>query len=63
MLFRSGNRLDGLAGKRGRPIPRFGGVCLETQGLPDAIHHASFPSTVLRPGEPYAQTTIWAFSA
>ena len=59
----TGNRLDGLAGKRGRPIPRFGGVCLETQGLPDAIHHASFPSTVLRPGEPYAQTTIWAFSA
>lgn len=59
----TGNRLSGLSGKGGRAIPRFGGVCLEAQALPDAIHHEAFPSVVLRPGQRYAQTTVWALSA
>jgi aldose 1-epimerase len=57
----TGNRLSDLRGKGGRVLPRFGGVCLEAQALPDAIHHEGFPSSVLRPGRPYAQTTIWTF--
>lgn len=59
----TGNRLSDLCGKGGRVAPRFGGLCLEAQGLPDAIHHEGFPSAVLRPGQRYAQTTTWAFSA
>jgi aldose 1-epimerase len=59
----TGNHLDTLPGKGGRVIPRFGGLCLETQRFPDAVHHAHFPSVVLRPGERYASTTVWRLSA
>jgi aldose 1-epimerase len=37
-------------------------VCLETQHYPDSINHPEFPSTVLRPGENFKSTTVWAFS-
>ncbi len=37
--------------------------CLETQHYPDSIHHANFPSTVLRPGETFKSTTEYTFSA
>jgi aldose 1-epimerase len=40
-----------------------GGFCLETQHYPDSIHHPSFPSTVLRPGEIFKSTTLYSFSA
>jgi aldose 1-epimerase len=59
----TGNRLGSLAVRGGVVPPRFGAVCLETQGLPDAVHHAQFPSVVLRPGEPYHSITTWLFSA
>jgi aldose 1-epimerase len=36
-------------------------VCLETQHYPDAIHHANFPSIVVRPGEPLKETTLFTF--
>jgi aldose 1-epimerase len=49
----SGNRLGDLRDKNGAVYAPFGGLCLEAQGLPDALHHAGFPSLVLRPGEPY----------
>lgn len=35
---------------------------LEAQNYPDAPNHANFPSSVLRPGETYTQTTIYGFS-
>jgi aldose 1-epimerase len=57
----SGNHLDGLAGKRGARYPRHAGVCLEAQHFPDAVHHAGFPSVVLRPGQGYESHTVWAF--
>ena len=37
------------------------GLVLETQHFPDSPNHANFPSTVLRPGEAYTQTTIYHF--
>jgi aldose 1-epimerase len=37
--------------------------CLETHHFPDAIHHPEFPSIVLRPGETFRSTTVYAFSA
>lgn len=42
---------------------RTGRFCLETQHFPDSIHHPNFPSIVLRPGETFASTTIFSFSA
>lgn len=41
----------------GRPFRRHGGICLEPQRFPDAIHHPAFPTAVLRPGETYRQAT------
>jgi aldose 1-epimerase len=41
---------------------RSGRFCLETQHFPDSIHHPHFPSTILRPGERFQSTTIFAFS-
>jgi len=37
------------------------GFCLETQHYPDSVHQPSFPSTILRPGERFASTTVYAF--
>jgi aldose 1-epimerase len=36
-------------------------VCLETQHYPDAIHHANFPSIVVRSGVPLKETTMFTF--
>ena len=37
------------------------GLCLETQHFPDSPNRPQFPSPVLRPGEMYRSTTVWAF--
>jgi aldose 1-epimerase len=49
----------GIGGQRHFP---HAGFCLEAQRFPDAVHHRHFPSTVLRPGEIYRQTTEYRFS-
>jgi aldose 1-epimerase len=38
-------------------------LALETQHFPDAVHHPNFPNTILKPGETFKSTTIYAFSA
>ena len=38
------------------------GLCLETQHFPDSINRPDFPSTVLRPGQKFKSTTVFAFS-
>lgn len=64
MQFYSGNFLDGsLVGRSGMVYVKYAGLCLEPQHFPDAPNHSSFPSTVLRPGEEYKQTTVFRFSA
>ena len=45
------------------PNPRLGFLCLETQHFPDSVHHANFPSTILRPGQVFRSTTEFRFSA
>lgn len=54
--------LDDMVGKDGTAYGRFAGVALETQGWPDAIHHSDWPSVVHGPEDPFAQTTVFAFS-
>ncbi|MEU7854317.1 aldose epimerase family protein [Nonomuraea sp. NPDC049141] len=63
LQFYSGNFLDGtLRGTSGRLYPKRSGFALESQHFPDSPNHENFPSTVLRPGEVYRTTTIYAFS-
>lgn len=38
------------------------GIAVEPQHWPDAMHHPTFPSVVLRPGKTYRQTSIYRFS-
>jgi aldose 1-epimerase len=62
MQFYSGNFLDGsLTGKSGAKYPQHGGLCLETQGFPDAINQKGFPSVVVRPGEVYIHLVHYEF--
>lgn len=42
---------------------RHGALCFETQKFPDSINHPTFPSCVVRPGEEFSSTTVFAFSA
>jgi aldose 1-epimerase len=61
--FYSGNFLDGtLYGTSGRQYRQGDGLALETQHFPDSPNKPDFPSTVLRPGETYKTTTVYAFS-
>jgi aldose 1-epimerase len=58
----SGNFLKDQKGRHGKTYKQRSAMCLETQHFPDSINHPTFPSTVLRPGETFRQTTIYALS-
>jgi aldose 1-epimerase len=61
--FYTGNFLDGtIKGKAGQVYQQRAGFCLETQHFPDSPNHPNFPSTVLKPGQKYATTTVYKFS-
>ncbi len=63
LQFYSGNFLDGtIKGKSGHVYEFRTGMCLETQHFPDSPNHASFPSTILRPGERFQSRTVFSFS-
>ena len=60
--FYSGNQLlTHISGKRGRRFGPRHGLCLEAQHFPDSPNRPEFPSTVLREGETYRQTTVYRF--
>jgi aldose 1-epimerase len=60
--FYCGNFLDGTdVGKNGVMYQRRTGLCLETEGYPDAPNHPEFPSAVLRPGQTYHHTMVVQF--
>ena len=62
--FYTGNFLDGtVTGKEGHVYKRRFGFCLETQHFPDSPNHPDFPTTILKPGEKFHQTTVFKFSA
>ena len=62
--FYSGNFLDGsLTGtKKGIVYNKHNALTLETQHFPDSPNQPGFPSTLLKPGETYHQTTVYSFS-
>ncbi len=55
------NYLDGRIGKYGISYPRRFAVCIETQNLPDAINIEEHPTTILKKGETYDETTSYKF--
>ncbi len=62
MQLYTANYFDGtLVGKSGRGYGAYGGCCLETQHYPDTPNQPAFPETLLRPGERYRSTTMFAF--
>jgi aldose 1-epimerase len=59
----TGNFLDGSnVGKSGKAYKFRNGFCLENQHFPDSPNQPKFPSTTLRPGQVYRQTTIYHFT-
>ena len=49
-------------GKGGATYMKNQAFCLETQHFPDSVNHANFPSTILKPGQTYASTTVHKFA-
>jgi aldose 1-epimerase len=55
--------LDGsLTGKSGKPYIKHSGMCFECQACPGAVHTPELGEIILRPGERYDHTTVYAFS-
>lgn len=61
--FYTAYHLDGsLTGKNNTQYKRYAGLCLEAQHFPDSPNKPSFPSTIIKPGEKYQETTIYKYS-
>jgi aldose 1-epimerase len=62
--FYSGNFLDGtIRARGGKPVPKRGAFCLETQHFPDSPNKPAFPSTLIKPGRDFKSSTKFKFSA
>jgi aldose 1-epimerase len=61
VVLYTGNMLQDNFLIRGVRSRKYLGLCLETQGLPDSIHHDHFPSCVLEEGKEYRSTTKYSF--
>lgn len=58
----TGGYLSGAVGKGGKTVDPRTGFCLETQFYPDTPNQPQFPSCLLKKGEVYDRTTVFAFS-
>lgn len=61
VVLYTGNHLSGdllTGGVKGREHL---GLCLETQGYPDAVNHPHFPSVMVKKGEVYKASTTYSF--
>ncbi|MDQ0228939.1 aldose epimerase family protein [Metabacillus malikii] len=56
------NMLDDSFTIRDVQSSKYLGICLETQGLPDSIHHPEFSPCILKAGDEYKTTTIYKFT-
>lgn len=57
----TGNFINQVHGKSGVVYAKRAGVCFETQYFPDAIHHPSFESPVIKAGNKYHTVTSYKF--
>lgn len=60
--FYTGNFLKGDEGKGGAVYEKHGGMCLETQDFPDAVHNPKFPTEIYRKGQVYKHYMLYKFS-
>lgn len=61
--FYTGNFLNGSITTSGsHKANQYAAFCLETQHFPNSPNQASFPTTLLKPGEKYNSTTTYRFS-
>jgi aldose 1-epimerase len=57
------NFLDGsIKGKGGVAYQKHSAFCLEAESHPDSPNHPEFPTSSIKPGEEYKQTTIYKFT-
>lgn len=56
----TGNHLSGTPSSGG--FKQYDGFCLETQHYPDSPNKPSFPTTLLKPGQVFEQSTVMKFS-
>lgn len=63
MQFYTANYVDGIVGKGGAVYGKHAGLCLESQGFPNAVNEPNFPSIIVQPGEKYKHTMLFEFSA
>ena len=62
MQLYTGNFLNGsIRGKEGAVYEKHAGICLETQHFPNSPNQPTFPTSLLKVGETYRQTTIYRF--
>lgn len=61
-FYAGGNIVAPAPGLDGIAYRAHSGLCLEPQIWPDAPNRPAFPRAVLRPGETYRQSTVYAFS-
>jgi aldose 1-epimerase len=61
VVLYSGNSLSTGSEIRGTQSRKHLGICLETQGLPDAIHHPHFPSVIVDKDQQYNSITKYRF--
>ncbi|KAI3953978.1 hypothetical protein MKW98_017802 [Papaver atlanticum] len=62
LQFYTANKLENVKGKDGVVYKAHAGLCLETQGFPDAVNHPNFPSQIVNPGETYRHFMLYKFS-
>ena len=60
-LFTANSLNGSLTDAQGRPLNKGAGLAIETQHFADSPNHDNFPSTVLRPGEVFRETTEFRF--
>ncbi|KAF9625403.1 hypothetical protein IFM89_022388 [Coptis chinensis] len=54
--------LHDVKGKGGYVYDSSAGLCLETQGFPDAVNHPNFPSVIVNPGKTYKHYMLYQFA-
>ena len=62
MQLYTAHHLDGSLSRNGNRFGAYAGICLETQGYPNAINEQNFPSNVLNAGEVYHHICQYRFS-
>jgi aldose 1-epimerase len=59
--FTPASQAAGMQSDVGQPFTRVPAIAIETQHLPNSPNRPEFPSTILRPGQHFHSTTIFAF--